>query len=151
MHCVRSMSVMFALTILSLVLSSQSAGQQHGDHPQGQTFRQTANLTVQNDQQAEILTVRLGPLPLPANGLPVPVADSYLRIPFDGWLLSYKPRLVNEKGELLPGRLLHHVAFFTTTRKDPYCPPWLEHIFASGGEMNTWPLIQDRSEERRVG
>jgi len=99
-------------------------------------------LQVQNDVAAHTMTVRLGPLNLPAQSdhaviaQPQPVS---FEIPFDGWITAYHPRLANSSGAVLPGRLLHHVAFYNTARPDFLCANKNEHIFGAGGEMNDWP------------
>jgi len=67
--------------------------------------------------------------------------DQYLEIPFDGWIIAYHPRLANAAGSTLPGRLLHHVAFWNVSRSDFLCPNKEEHIFGAGGEMNDWPAL----------
>ncbi len=102
-----------------------------------------AGLEVQNDTAAYVLTVRLGPLDFAANaGMSVAQpAPQFLTIPFDGWLTGYHPAMVDEAGNALPGRLLHHVAFWNTARSNFLCPEEEEHIFGAGGEMNDWPAI----------
>ena len=99
-------------------------------------------LQVQNDDAAHVITLRLGPLNLPAHAehsaitQPAPV---FFEIPFDGWITAYHPRLTDAGGSVIPGRLLHHVAFYNTARPDFLCANKDEHIFGAGGEMNDWP------------
>lgn len=103
-----------------------------------------ARLEVRNDTVRNVLTVRVGPLDLPADASheAAPQApDLHLEIPFDGWLTAYRPRLVDGDGDPLPGRLLHHVAFWNTERSAVLCPGSEEHIFGAGGEMNEWPPL----------
>lgn len=88
-----------------------------------------------------VVTLRLGPLHLPARSDHHTVAqapDRFWEIPFDGWILSYEPRLVGGEGEPVQGSLLHHVAFWNTGRSDFLCTNKEEHIFGAGGEMNEW-------------
>lgn len=102
-----------------------------------------AALTVRDDR-AGTLVVRLGPVDLPANSDHSVVAQPRglpLVVPVDGWFTAYHPRLVDENGNLLPSRLLHHVAFWNTARSDFLCPNKMEHIFGAGGEMNDWPSL----------
>jgi hypothetical protein len=102
----------------------------------------TAGLAVHNDAAAQVLAVKLGPLSLPAHTDHMQAAQprpQFLKIPFDGWIVAYHPRLVDGSGQALPGRLLHHVAFYNTARPDFVCPNKQEHIFGAGGEMNDWP------------
>ncbi len=102
----------------------------------------TAAIAVQDDPAAQVLTVKLGPLNLPAHTDHMHTAQPrplFLKIPFDGWIIAYHPRLADRSGNPLPGRLLHHVAFYNTARPDFVCPNKQEHIFGAGGEMNDWP------------
>ena len=104
----------------------------------------TARLNVSNDAGAQQMTVRVGPLNLPAHATHMTVAqppDFFLTIPFDGWLVAYHPRLVDNHGLPLPNKLLHHAAFYDTARPDFLCSNKDEHIFGAGGEMNDWPAI----------
>ena len=96
------------------------------------------------DADGHTITLRVGPLTLPANTghmkMPQP-ADLFWSIPVDGWLLSYAPQLVDAKGDSVPGRVLHHVAFWNTSRSDFLCPNKEEHIFGAGSEMTNWVEI----------
>ena len=101
-----------------------------------------AGLEVKDDPAAQVLTVRLGPLNLPAHTDHMHTAQpppQFLSMPFDGWIRAYHPRLVDGRGKAVPSRLLHHVAFYNTARPDFVCPNKQEHIFGAGGEMNDWP------------
>lgn len=116
---------------------------QHHDMPDmSMPVSSTATLAVKDDPAAQLLTVKLGPLNLPAHTDHSHAAQprpQFLKIPFDGWIIAYHPRLVDGSGNSIPGRLLHHVAFYNTSRPDFVCPNKQEHIFGAGGEMNDWP------------
>jgi hypothetical protein len=96
------------------------------------------------DMAQHSITLRVGPMTLPAHTghmkMPQP-ADVVWTIPIDGWLLSYTPQLVDGGGTSVPGRVLHHVAFWNTNRADFLCPNKEEHIYGAGSEMNTWPQV----------
>jgi hypothetical protein len=96
------------------------------------------------DPAAHTITLREGPLNLPAHTshmkMPQP-ADLIWAIPVDGWLLAYSPRLVDATGNAVPGRVLHHVAFWNENRADFLCPNKEEHIFGAGGEMTNWAEV----------
>src|SRR5579872_1197570 len=116
---------------------------QHHDM-QGMTMPKsaTARLDVHDDPAAQALTVKLGPLNLPAHTGHMQAAQPptrFLKIPFDGWVVAYHPRLIDGDGNTIPGHLLHHVAFYNASRPDFVCPNKQEHIFGAGGEMNDWP------------
>ena len=130
-----------------LGLGTSPAVAQHGHGERGRhAVAEGVELTVRDDPDDRVLTVRLGPLHLPAGSDHMTVAqapDAYLSIPFDGWLIAYHPRLTDAAGETIPGRLLHHVAFWNSSRSDFLCPNKEEHIFGAGGEMNDWPALPE--------
>jgi hypothetical protein len=99
---------------------------------------------VVRDVGANRLILRLGPMALPAgvsHNAMVDVAPQIFTVPFDGWVTAYHPRMTDAGGSPLPGKLLHHVAFWNLGRSDFLCPEHNEHIFGAGGEMTDWPAI----------
>jgi hypothetical protein len=103
-----------------------------------------AKLEMHDDPAAQVLTVRLGPIKLPAHADHMTVAqppDLFFGIPFDGWLVAYHPRLTDQAGDTLSAPLLHHVAFWNTRRSDFICSNSEEHIFGAGTEMNDWQAV----------
>ena len=136
---------LFSVLFLVTSLAPGTLWAQHEHHRVAQ--HKTAagvKLEVRDDPAAQVLTLRLGPLNLPAHADHLAVAqapDLFLTIPFDGWLIAYHPRLADAAGETLPNRLLHHVAFWNTDRSDFLCPKKQEHIFGAGSEMNDWPAL----------
>ncbi len=126
--------------LLALVALSALAVAQH-DHMH---MSSSAAVKVDDNLADHVLTVELGPLNLPAR-TPHDKAEQMpprtLEIPFDGWITAYHPSLVTPDGRPIPGRLLHHVAFWNTDRADFLCPNKDEHIFGAGGEMNDWPAL----------
>lgn len=116
------------------------AGAQEAHPADEHAVAEEAELEVRKTEPG-MLTIRLGPVHLPADADHHAVAqppDRIWEIAFDGWLLSYAPRLTDGAGQPVPGRLLHHVAFWHTGRADFLCPNKQEHIFGAGGEMNEW-------------
>ena len=69
-------------------------------------------LEEKTDANTHTITLRVGPLNLPANTshmkMPQP-ADLVWSIPMTGWLLAYHPKLVDASGNSVPGSVLHHV------------------------------------------
>ncbi len=130
---------------LVVMVAAGTAGPQHEHHPMARhKIAAGVKLDVQDHAAAQVLTVRLGPLNLPAYSDHMAVAQPpnlFLTIPFDGWIIAYHARLVDDAGKPLPGRLLHHVGFWNTARPDFLCPNKQEHIFGAGGEMNDWPAV----------
>src|SRR5579859_7781210 len=101
-------------------------------------------LEQQLDSATHTITVREGPLTLPANTdhmrMPQP-PDVFWTIPVDGFLRAYTPRLVTANGKPVPGAVLHHTAFWNTDRSDFLCPNKEEHIFGAGSELTDWMEI----------
>src|SRR6202166_1192654 len=98
----------------------------------------------QVDPASHTIIVREGPMTLPASTghmkMPQP-PDLFWTISIDGWLLAYTPRLVDARGNAVPGTVLHHTAFWNTNRADFLCPNKEEHIFCAGSEMTNWAEI----------
>jgi hypothetical protein len=101
-------------------------------------------LDAKTDEQSHTVTLRIGPMTLPANTshmkMPQP-PDLVWTIPMTGWLLAYHPKLVDAAGNSVPGTVLHHVAFWNENRSDFLCPNKEEHIFGAGGELTDWAQI----------
>ena len=98
-------------------------------------------LNAKVDSVANTVTLRVGPMTLPANtshmNMPQP-PDLVWQIPFSGWLLAYHARMVDPAGNAVPGAVLHHTAFWNENRSDFLCPNKEEHIFGAGSEMTDW-------------
>ena len=122
-------------------------GASHGGFMQGGMHHAVAKgvtLDAKVDAAAHTVTLREGPMTLPANTshmkMPQP-PDLVWQIPFDGWLLAYHPKLVDASGNAVPGTLLHHTAFWNENRADFLCPNKEEHIFGAGSEMTDWAEV----------
>jgi hypothetical protein len=122
-------------------------GGEHGGFMQGGMHHAVAKgVTLQTKvgAVAHTITLREGPINLPANTshmkMPQP-PDLHWTIPMNAWLLAYSPRLVDANGNEVPGRLLHHTAFWNENRADFLCPNKEEHIFGAGSEMTNWIQI----------
>jgi len=135
-----SLSLSALLVLLSNASSVPGQHEHHGIHK----MAADARVEVLDDAAGQVLTVRAGPINLPARSDHTAVAQApelFLEIPFDCWIVAYHPRLVDADGAVLPGRLLHHVGYWNTARSDFLCPNNEEHIFGAGGEMNDWPAL----------
>ena len=133
----KTLAAFLTLCFLALPLCAQ-----HQDHASDNVSQ--AKLSFLTDIGKQVIMVKIGPVNLPANtghtAIPQP-APQILGMPIDGWITAYHPSLVDDSGRPLPGRLLHHVAFWNTQRADFLCPNKDEHIFGAGGEMNDWPAL----------
>jgi hypothetical protein len=125
----------------------QQAHSHDGGFMQGGMHHAVANgvtLDAKSDENSHIVTLRIGPMSLPANTshmkMPQP-ADLVWTVPISGWLLAYHPKLVDAAGNTVPGVVLHHVAFWNENRSDFLCPNKDEHIFGAGGELTDWAAI----------
>jgi hypothetical protein len=135
----RSASRTLCLLAVALPALSIAAQHDHGAHPVA-----AAQLEIRDDAASSSMLLRVGPFNLPARTDHMDAEqapDSYFEVPFDGWTVAYVPRMVDEAGGHIPGRLLHHVALWNTERSDFLCPNKEEHIFGAGGEMNEWPAV----------
>ena len=119
----------------------------HGGFMQGGMHHAVAKgvkLEAKVDAAAQTITLRVGPMTLPANTnhmkMPQP-PDLIWNMPIEGWLLAYHPRLVDAGGNAVPGTVLHHTAFWNESRADFLCPNKEEHIFGAGSEMTDWAEI----------
>lgn len=133
-----------ALLALAVAARAQHQHGEHGHHGMAHKVATGVKLEVKDDAAAQNILLRVGPIKLPAHGDHMTVAQPpglYWVVPIDGWLVGYHPRLVDAASNAVPGRLLHHVAFWNTRRSDFLCPNKEEHIFGAGGEMNDWPAV----------
>lgn len=136
------MKWVFFLSVALATASFSAAQHMHDMGQMNQMHTAAVALKVANDEAAHVITVRLGPLKLPAHATHMEVSQPepvFFEIPFDGWITAYHPLLIDGGGDKLPGRLLHHVAFYNTARPDFLCANKEEHIFGAGGELNEWP------------
>src|SRR5579859_7180970 len=118
---------------------------QHGGFMQGGKHHAVAKgVKLEQRIDGHTITVRIGPMNLPAHNshmkMPQP-PDLIWQIPIDGWLLGYTPRIVDADGNAVPGRVLHHTAFWNENRSDFLCRNKEEHIFGAGGELTNWAVI----------
>ncbi|HET9995692.1 MAG TPA: hypothetical protein VFQ18_09805 [Candidatus Acidoferrum sp.] len=101
-------------------------------------------LDAKVDGTAHTVTLRVGPMNLPANTdhmkMPQP-PDLIWSVPMEGWLLAYHPKLVDASGNAVPGTVLHHTAFWNENRADFLCPNKEEHLFGAGSEMTDWAEV----------
>ena len=106
------------------------AGDAHrGEHPGD------VKVELHDDVAQRVLTVRIGPIDLPAHAHHMLLPDNFMTIPFDAWFTAYRPRVLDERERPLPGKLLHHVQFYDTTRRDLICDKSEAFIFSAGSEV----------------
>jgi hypothetical protein len=163
-----SATAFFSITLAFLLASASAAQQQlqpkqeqpaapahdmaHMHHNHGgfmqegmhHALAKGVKLEQQVDAATHTVTLREGPLTLPANTdhmkMPQP-PDVFWTIPLDAFLRAYTPRLVDANGNSVPGTVLHHTAFWNTNRSDFLCPNKEEHIFGAGSELTDWMEI----------
>ena len=120
---------------------------QHGGFMQGGMQHATAKgvkLEAKTDATTHTITLRIGPMNLPANTSHMKLAqppDLGWTIANADWLLAYHTKLVDAAGGAVPGVVLHHVAFWNENRSDFLCPNKDEHIFGAGGELTDWAQV----------
>ena len=128
---------------------------QHGGFMQGGMHHAIAKgVRLEQKIDGHTIVVRIGPMNLPAHTshmkMPQP-PDLEWQIPIDGWLLAYSPKLVDAAGNVVPGRLLHHTAFWNENRADFLCPNKEEHIFGAGGELTNWAEVPSYGYRVQMG
>jgi hypothetical protein len=141
------------LSVCVAVLLAPFAMAQETEHAHHDGFMQEGmhhavakgvTLDVKVDFAAHTVTLRVGPMNLPANTshmeMPQP-PDLVWQVPFDGWLIAYHPRMIDAAGNAVPGAVLHHTAFWNENRSDFLCPNKEEHIFGAGSEMTDWAEV----------
>lgn len=96
-------------------------------------------IDVHDDFAQQVLTVRIGPINLPAHAHHLELPDLFLSVPLDGWFIAFQARLLDDAGTPLPPRLLHHLVFSNYGRRDFLCTRQVESVFAAGSEMTTFP------------
>jgi len=144
---VNFLAAAIALVPFSFAQEKQAEHAHHGAFMQGGMHHAVAKgvmLDSKVDSTAHSVTLRVGPMNLPANTdhmkMPQP-PDLIWAVPFEGRLLAYHPRLVDSNGSAVPGTVLHHTAFWNENRADFLCPNKEEHIFGAGSEMTDWAEI----------
>ena len=128
---------------------------QHGGFMQGGMHHAVAKgVKLEQKIDGHTITVRIGPMNLPAHTshmkMPQP-PDLIWQIPIDGWILAYSPKLVDAIGNVVPGRVLHHSAFWNENRADFLCPNKEEHIFGAGGELTNWAEVPGYGYRVKMG
>ena len=149
-----NVAAFFSLLALPLSAQQQPTPKPHDmDHIQHGGFMQEGmhhaaakgvKLDVKTDAATHTITLRVGPMNLPANtshmNMPQP-PDLTWTIENAGWLLAYHTKLVDPAGGSVPGVVLHHTAFWNENRSDFLCPNKDEHIFGAGGELTDWAQV----------
>jgi hypothetical protein len=144
----------FLLFAVPACVQQQPAPQQHetdhmrhGGFMQGgmkHDIAQGVKLDVKTGAATHTITLRVGPMDLPANTshmkMPQP-PDLTWTIANAGWLLAYHAKLLDASGAAIPGVVLHHTAFWNENRRDFLCPNKDEHIFGAGGELTDWAPV----------
>jgi hypothetical protein len=115
---------------------------QHHHHypsvPSGAT-----KVELRDDPDARVLTVLVGPVSVPPRTEHATALVPSVTVPFDGWFVAYKPRIVDEKGATTTQRVLHHFNLLNTSRPSVVCPRQAELVFGAGSELANWPPVPD--------
>lgn len=126
---------------VALAFPTAAAAQRGKHHHESGALQKDVALTV-HQVASDAVEIRLGPYDLPAHTAhdAMPQAPDFLWVvPFDGWIVSYSPSLLDADGNDIEAKLLHHVAFWNVGRADFLCPNKEEHIFGAGAELTRWP------------
>lgn len=144
---------LLALVAFAAPGRQQAAGDMAHMHHRAMRKAVGVQLKVADDEAQHVLTMRLGPVNLPAHaGMNVAQAPrAFWMASANVWFIAYHPRLTDASGKTLPGRLLHHVAVFDQSNRNYLCPGEPEHIFGAGGEMTNWPAMPGLGYRVRQG
>jgi hypothetical protein len=135
--------VLAGLLAVALTASwAARADTQHHHHTQPLPSGPT-HVELRDDPDAGVLTVRLGPLSVPAHTEHVTARVPPITVPLDGWFVAYKPRVIDAKGATSPQRLLHHFNLINAGRPSVVCPRQPELVFGAGSELTEWPSLPE--------
>ena len=151
-------SLLTAGALLAQDKPAEPSGMEHMHHggfmQEGMHHAVAKGVKLEQKIDGQTIVVRVGPMNLPAHTshmkMPQP-PDLEWQIRIDGWLLAYQPRLVDASGTVVPGRVLHHTAFWNENRSDFLCPNKEEHIFGAGGEMTNWAEVPGYGYRVQIG
>ena len=141
--------VIFAFLSLILWPAAEGMNMVHAEDAHRGEYPGDVKVELRDDVAQRVLTIRIGPIDLPAHAHHMLLPEQFMTIPFDGWFTAYRPRLLDERERPLLGKLLHHLQFYDTTRRDLICDKSEAYIFGAGAEMTVWPAQSGRGY--RVG
>ena len=123
------------------------AATQHHHHsqpgPSGTPKAEMPSVDLHDDRDGHFLTVLIGPLNVPPRTEHLTLRVPSVMVPLDGWLVAYKPKVVDEKGTTMAQRVIHHVELLNASRPSLICPQLPELLFAAGSELADWPPVPD--------
>lgn len=132
---------LYMVAISVLTLQSQFVLAQH-EHSLSDTHSPVAyHATIHDDVANSVMILKVGPLSLPPDTRHFTLGDLIVSVPVAGWILRYLPEVIDENGNALPGELVHHVTLYNMTERDIVCPGNEQILFATGGELRSWPEI----------
>ena len=131
--------VIFAFLSLILWPAAEGMNMAHAEDAHRGEYPGDVKVELHDKVAQRVLTIRIGPIDLPAHAHHMLLPDLFVTIPFDGWFIAFQPRLVDDGDTSLPGRLLHHLAFFNTARRGFICDTLEEPTYAVGSELLPWP------------
>ena len=112
------------------------AGNVHRSARQGDV-----KVELRDDVAQGVLTIRIGPMNLPAHMPHRYLPDLFMPVPFDAWFIAYHSGLLDEQEQFLPRNLLHHLVLFNSTARDMICEENKEVLFAAGSELTIYPEV----------
>jgi hypothetical protein len=112
----------------------------HHSHPAPSA---TPKVEVRDDRDSHVLTVLMGPVDVPPRTEHFTARVPSVTVPLDGWLVAYRPKVVDEQGATMSQRVLHHVELLNASRPSLMCQQLPELLFAAGSELAEWPPVPD--------
>lgn len=112
----------------------------HGGHGEPLTAAEPGRIEVRHEAEAGDLITLLGPFVLPTTGNTMRLtAAEVVVVPVDGWLTSFRTRILDTEGRPLTNRVLHHINVVRPGQRELFFPI-MQRIAAAGqetGEIRT--------------
>lgn len=123
-----------SLLALSLGFGAPLAGQMHGAHGGSKPIATAGRLQVLHERDHEDIVALLGPIALPDTGNTMRLTPAgAIVVPVDGWVTTFRTRVVDEVGSELPAEVLHHINVVRPARRELFLPV-MQRLVAAGQE-----------------
>lgn len=117
-----------------LVPAGPAAQEDHARHGSGFPAAESARLQVLHHEEDHEILLVLGPFDLPAEGNTMRLSPARaVAVPIDGWLTSFRTRVLDDRRRELPSDILHHINLVRPDRRELFMPV-MQRLAAAGQE-----------------